>query len=236
MELTLKHTIQRKKVSCQKPFLADITLSLTSNQLITISFDQLSSASTLPPGIANLRLYQDLAPANPPLSSGDVTYRLDINSEVPIPNTQEVQAKGVVKLKKIGDIPNAAEVFKTGRTGASFSVQFDFASGTYDVKLGFIELQKKQRETGARVFNVLINGQLKLSGFDIFAVAKKYLKATVQTFSGVSIDSITKPPLVLSFESIANEALVSYIQLTPSNKQCGPTTIATATLKISMQK
>lgn len=213
-----------KEAGCQTPYLVDITLSLTSNELITISFDQQSSSSTLPPGIANLRLYEAAAPANAPLSAGDVNYKLDINGGVPIPNTQLVQAGGTLKLKKVGDIPNAAEVFKTGRSGSSFAVQFDVPSGTYDVKLGFVELEKKKCEIGGRVFNVLINGQVKLSGFDIFAVAKKCLKTTVQTFSAVSIDSITKPPLVLSFESIADEALVSYIQLTPSNKQCVPVT------------
>lgn len=164
---------------CLKPLFYDVPVTLTPGESITVQFTQLDGNSK--PSIANLRLYQGSAPPVPPLDPSDVDYGLDIDSTLNIPGTSFVGKEGTTKVKKVGDIPQLA--FDTGRSGSNFTLLFDLPSGTYDVSLVFIELQKSQCSNGGRVFNVYINGKVKLPAFDIYKAANsKCLRSNVQNF------------------------------------------------------
>jgi hypothetical protein len=62
--------------------------------------------------------------------------------------------------------------------------QFDLSNGTYDITLLFAENYKDG--TGDRVFDVIIEGQLKLDNLDIYARAGNYT-ALIETISGVAV-------------------------------------------------
>jgi Malectin domain len=59
-------------------------------------------------------------------------------------------------------------MYQTERYG-NFSYKFDVPDGLYDVTLYFAEIY--WRELGRRLFDVLIEGDLVLDNYDIFAIA-----------------------------------------------------------------
>jgi hypothetical protein len=65
------------------------------------------------------------------------------------------------------------QLFQTERYddigGTDMQWDFAVAPGTYEVRLYFAETHGKSQKIGGRVFDVLIDGQLVLDNYDIFA-------------------------------------------------------------------
>ncbi|PKV62777.1 malectin domain-containing carbohydrate-binding protein, partial [Pontibacter ramchanderi] len=97
--------------------------------------------------------------------------------------------------------------YRYASNGAPFSYNIPVASGRYTVKLHFAEPYFKK--SGARKFNVDVEGARKLSSYDIHAEAG-YARAVVKTFTGVSV---TDGKLTIGFSSVTNNAIVSAVEV-----------------------
>ena len=86
--------------------------------------------------------------------------------------------------------PAPQAVYKTWREGPKKSTSFTYTlpnltpNASYTVRLHFSE--NTQRRSGARRFNVSINGVLVLSSFDVFASAGGQFKAIVRQFTATA--------------------------------------------------
>jgi hypothetical protein len=108
-------------------------------------------------------------------------------------------------------VPNPAPqaVYQTGRYG-TFSYSFSGLApgGSYQLRLHFAEYVFSA--SGARVFNVAVNGAGVLSNFDIFSAAGAMNKAVVRTLS------VTADPgggIVVSFSNVVDNAIVQGLEL-----------------------
>ena len=105
--------------------------------------------------------------------------------------------------------PAPQQVYQTGRWGNfSYIIPGLRAGGSYQVRLHFAEYIYSS--SGARVFNVAINGGTVLSQFDIFSAAGAMNKAVVRTFPATadSTGSIT-----VSFTSIVDNAIIQGLEV-----------------------
>jgi hypothetical protein len=90
-----------------------------------------------------------------------------------------------------------------GERFGNFDYQIPVATGRYTVKLYFAEayigtrLDRTQRGSGARVFDVYCNGHTLLRNFDIFKEAGGANRALVKTFHGLEPDGTGKLRLEL---------------------------------------
>lgn len=113
----------------------------------------------------------------------------------------------------------SASIFKTSVEGILFSTKFPLAKGTYDVELGFVQVD--DCEIGKRIFHVYINGQKREESLDIFATAG-CAKALVLRYNSQIVDPISRNGIEISFETISGTATLSYIRIRSSSKPCVP--------------
>jgi hypothetical protein len=109
--------------------------------------------------------------------------------------------------------PSQAPLYQSQRYG-NFQYQFNVPSGTYTVNLKFAEIWWTQ--TGQRVFNVTINGQTVLSGFDIVAAAGGAFQAVDRAFTVGPTTQIT-----IGFTSTVDNAEINAIEILSGSTAVG---------------
>ncbi|MEB3310438.1 MAG: malectin domain-containing carbohydrate-binding protein [Snowella sp.] len=106
-------------------------------------------------------------------------------------------------------------LFQSGRLGDAFAYQIALPKGIYDVNLGFAESHHITGEK-QRTFDVLIEDQLALNDFDIWSEVGSQ-NALVKSFKVNVKDGF----LDIDFESVVNQALVSFIEILPHKFSVG---------------
>jgi len=101
------------------------------------------------------------------------------------------------------------ELFQHERTGKDFSYSLPVLPGKYQVRLKFAETAVKNK--GERVFDVLINGQKALTGFDILQEAGGPNMALEKTFRDVAPDA--QGQITFRFVASAGAAKVCAIEI-----------------------
>jgi hypothetical protein len=116
-----------------------------------------------------------------------------------------------------GEIDNTNDdyLYLNGRVGSAFSYGLPSGNGTFDVTLHFAEIywgNQVAGGAGSRKFHVDIEGQRKLTDYDIFVKAGGSMRATQETFRATVTDGV----LTLNFaRGSADLPLVSAIEATP---------------------
>lgn len=103
---------------------------------------------------------------------------------------------------------DSSPLYQTARFG-NFAYDVAVPNGSYVVKLKFAESYWNQ--AGARLFNVVLNGNQVLSNFDIFVAAGGRNIAVDKSFPVNAVDG----KIGLQFVSLVDSALVSGIELIP---------------------
>jgi len=115
-------------------------------------------------------------------------------------------------------------LYQDQRYGKTFQYSFPAPSGTYTVTLKFAEIHFNA--AGARVFNVVINGQPALTNFDIFAQAGGRYRALDESFTVVSSGQMN-----IQFSASVNNAEIDAIQIlqgSQTSSSPAPTTVSPA--------
>ncbi len=116
-----------------------------------------------------------------------------------------------------GEIDNTDDdyLYLGGRVGTAFSYGLPSGNGTFDVTLHFAETywgSQVAGGAGSRQFHVDLEGQRKLTDYDIFAKAGGAMRATQETFRATVADGV----LNVNFtRGSADLPLVSAIAVTP---------------------
>lgn len=113
-----------------------------------------------------------------------------------------------------GDIAGTTNdvVFKTFRSGTTFSYNIPVVNGSYQVRLNFAELYFTA--ANQRKFSVnLEGGATELSNFDIFAAAGGAKKAINKAYTIVVTDGV----LNIAFTSSVSKAMINVIQVFPTS-------------------
>lgn len=137
-----------------------------------------------------------------------------------IPGTKPFTNLGRIFAKNTKNIPLTG--FKSARQGKAFHISLSLAPGTYDVDMGFVETQFCFKS--GRVFHIYVNGELRRESVDIFKAAKGCHRAYVDSIPKISISEIQLEPIIVRLVSVSGLATISYLQASPSNKQCVPVT------------
>lgn len=103
--------------------------------------------------------------------------------------------------------PAGMDPYQSVRYG-NFTYRFPVANGNYRVLLRFSEIYHQR--AGARLFSVIINGQPKLSSFDVFAAGGAF--TTVDRPFDIAV---TGGEIALGFVSQIDYALVNAIEIQP---------------------
>jgi hypothetical protein len=128
-------------------------------------------------------------------------------------------AEGVVSTRVTQDIQETEEdaLYQSGRHGASFSYGLPTGNGTFDLTLHFCETwwgNIKPGGVGSRRFNVDIEGERKLTEYDIYQKASGALRAVKETFRVTVTDGV----LNLYFsKGSADLASIKAIELVPAS-------------------
>ena len=104
-------------------------------------------------------------------------------------------------------------LFQTGRTNSSTSpliYTFPVANGNYHVNLYFAETSNRLDRTGARIFNVKMNGNLAFQNLDIFATAGE----DTALVEGVDV-VVSNGQAVIEFDNVVRGALINAIEILP---------------------
>ena len=120
-------------------------------------------------------------------------------------------------------------LYQCERFGNTFTYNFNVPAGSYQVTLKFTELY--QTASGARVFNVTINGAPALNDYDIFADAGAEFRAVSKVFNNISPVSGL---ISLQFgPATVDNAQVCAIQINPQPPNPTPTATPCGTPVIS---
>ncbi len=107
-------------------------------------------------------------------------------------------------------------IFQLGRWGDStatpLTYTFPVANGAYHVNLYFVELNTPEQKTGARVFNVKMQGTAVLSKLDVFAAAG----ANNALIRGTDV-TVSDGKLQIEFDNIVDHAKVQGIEITQTS-------------------
>nr|WP_304608466.1 malectin domain-containing carbohydrate-binding protein [Pontibacter anaerobius] len=117
--------------------------------------------------------------------------------------------------------------YRYAAAGAPFNYNISLSAGTYTVKLHFVEPYFKA--AGERSFHVDVEGKRVLTGYDIYA-QDGFGKAVVKTFEGVSVSDGT---LNIAFTSVANNAIVSAIEIVGATSPGEDTTPPAVAVQLS---
>ncbi len=108
-----------------------------------------------------------------------------------------------------GTDPAPENVYKSERYGNStYTIPGLTPGNQYTVRLHFAELY--QTATGARLFNVAINGSTVLSNFDIYATTGARYKAVIREFTATANGS---GQIAITFTTIADNATIEGIEI-----------------------
>jgi hypothetical protein len=124
-------------------------------------------------------------------------------------------------------------LYRNGRHGASFSYNFPIQNGEYDVVLHFAETwwgNLKPGGVGSRRFNVDMEGQRKLTEYDIYAQAGGAMRVKQETFRvSVSDDTLN----ILFSKGSSDLASIKAIEVLPAGSfyriNAGGETVSTST-------
>jgi beta-galactosidase len=115
------------------------------------------------------------------------------------------------------DVP---ALFQGERFG-HFTYTIPVAPGRYTVSLGFAEnfhtIWDPAPGKGARLFNVYVNGVLRLPDFDVFTKAGGALKAIVRTFRDV--EPTPQDKILMTFEPVTESAIVNMVDINDQGMQ-----------------
>jgi hypothetical protein len=113
------------------------------------------------------------------------------------------------------------EIYQHGRWSTSNTppliYTFQVADGAYQVNLYFAELSPAEERTGARVFNVKLQGNTVFQDLDIFAAAGAN-NALVKTADV----AVTNGTLQVELENITNHGKIEAIEILPNSAATGP--------------
>lgn len=109
--------------------------------------------------------------------------------------------------------------FQTAVEGISFSTKFTLPEGTYDVELGFVQVDDCVK--GGRIFHVSINDQSRDESLDVFDAAGCG-KALVIRYNSQLVDNMLSDGIKLSFEAVSGVATLSFIRIRESSRPCVP--------------
>lgn len=112
-----------------------------------------------------------------------------------------------------------AYYFKTSVEGNSFSSKFTVSPGSYDVELGFVQVN--DCKVGLRIFNVYINGYKREEALDVFK-SVGCSRALVLRYNNQIVDPKTKGGIQIFFETVSGTATLSYVRIQKANKPCVP--------------
>lgn len=183
---------------------------------------QTSPSATMSPSMSG----QSIASATSSVSSSTPPQLpsmviINVGPDYNIPGTSPVvDPSGSVDTSLVLQVTES--YFYTGRKGASFTISIELSPGLYTVSLGFVELDALLCTPSARVFNVLINGFIRLESYDIYSTSGGCKKAVVETFVDQAVDPLNPVPLTISFVGVAEDAIVSYISVKAANENCDP--------------
>jgi hypothetical protein len=125
---------------------------------------------------------------------------------------------GSVATAVTGQVTGTADdyIYHTGRYGTAFSYNFPVGNGSYDVVLHFAETYFGNIAAGgigSRKFNVNIEGERKLTDYDIFAHAGGAMRIAAHTFKATVTDGV----LNIAFsKGSADNPRVAGIEVLPS--------------------
>jgi len=92
----------------------------------------------------------------------------------------------------------------------ALAYNFPLTNGTYHVNLYFAETNASSEQVGARVFNVLIQGNVVFQNLDVFAEAG----ANAALEKGTDVN-VTNGNLTVAFKNVAGSAKVAAIEVLP---------------------
>lgn len=158
-------------------------------------------------------------PSPTPLPQIQSVYlNLGINDTAPFATARVTTPTAITRTSGL-----RGSVFKTGRQGTNFFYRFRLAPGAYDIVLGFAETSEPFCSApGNRVFNVFVNDQVQLEGFDIYARAAGCYKGVEIALPRQSVGSVDIKPLTIRFVAITDVATVSYLSIRPARQVCVP--------------
>ncbi len=105
--------------------------------------------------------------------------------------------------------PAPMAVYQTARVDTfSYTIPGFVSGSSHTVRLHFAETYFSA--AGARTFNVTINGNQVLTGFDIFKTAGAKNKAVIEAFT---LNASSSGQYVIQFTSVVNNSLVSGIEI-----------------------
>lgn len=141
--------------------------------------------------------------------------------DISIPGTDVASTTKVVTGTSSAD----ASVYKTARQGDEFEYSFTLNPGSYDIVLGFIELNNDFCDMpGRRVFNVFVNNMVQIEGLDVFTAAGRCLRGLERVIAhSVGVDNKS---LKIRLASVVNPATLSYIKIRPSSNACVPVSLS----------
>lgn len=155
----------------------------------------------------------------------DVHVNTGVDAAGMVRNARPFVSRATVTVPASIGLPRVS--FSSVMQGVQFSYSFSLPAGSYNIQLGFIELAVPHCSAASRMFNVHINGHLRLEGYDIYTAAGSRCRtATIAQFSQqrVDVDPVKQKvkPLVISFTGVAGLASISHVAIQPAVRQCTP--------------
>jgi hypothetical protein len=163
------------------------------------------ASATTGPAISSIDINAGGSAVSPFLADQDFNGGATINHTNPI---------------NVGSVTNPAPaaVYQSARVGNFTYTIPGFAAGSSQaVRLHFAETFFNT--AGSRTFNVSINGAQVLTNFDIFAAAGGQNKAVIEQFTE---PANSHGQYVIQFTSVANQSLLSGIEITPATACTAP--------------
>jgi hypothetical protein len=134
-------------------------------------------------------------------------------------------------------------LYRSSRSGSSFTYRFDVPAGTYTVLLKFAEIDPNRAAVGRRVFNVTVENTQVLTNFDVYAQAgantalDRSFSTTVGDgalgirFSGVTGGATVSAVQVISAEQVPEPDFS--LEVTPTSQTLGPGGSASYTVEVA---
>ncbi len=126
-------------------------------------------------------------------------------------NQGNVVADGVGKEIDNTELDRLYQTQRESRVSpAVMSCAFNLAPGDYDVRLHFAEIVSTKFATGQRVFEVQLEGNTVLNGFDVYQEAGGENRALVETFYNIPVNDGS---LNMDFTGITDRPMLAAIEI-----------------------